>query len=283
MPHRHALGQYFTNVWIAEALYEQYFRHLTSDDVIVDPAAGNGSFLLAIPPHGPEAIGVELDPVLADEARTRTGRMVLTGDFRTVTLPKQPTALIGNPPFQSRLIEQFLDRARTLLPEGGQVGFILPAYFMQTSQRTVQYMTQWSIETTLIPRDLFMRLKYSLIFALFRKDRKRTMIGLTLFHEAATIRQLPTRFRSIAQTASPGIWVRVVEQALYELGGTSTLQELYHTLKSRRPTSNKFWEAKIRQTLQVHSDRFERIKPGHYRLRTTHYTVQTQQPLFAYA
>lgn len=271
--HQIALHQWFTPSWVCELLYERYFRHLTPRDVVVDPSAGSGNFLHipALADHrlSPEAYGVEICPTLARQAQQRTGRPVVIGDFRTVHLPKTPTALIGNPPFQTRLIEAFLQRAATLLPLGGQVGFILPAYFFQTSQRTIAYAEQWSIESLTLPRDIFPRLRYSLVFSIFRRDRRRRLIGFALFHETAALRQLPAHMRARVTRSNRSIWVSVVEQALTDLGGTSSLQNLYQLLSGRRPTPNPFWQEKTRQTLSAYPDRFERLTAGYYRLRHT--------------
>lgn len=271
--HQIALHQWFTPSWVCELLYERYFRHLTPRDVVVDPSAGTGNFLHipALADHrlSPEAYGVEICPTLARQAQQRTGRPVVIGDFRTVHLPKTPTALIGNPPFQTRLIEAFLQRAATLLPLGGQVGFILPAYFFQTSQRTIAYTEQWSIESLTLPRDIFPRLRYSLVFSIFRRDRRRRLIGFALFHETAALRQLPAHMRARVTRSNRSIWVSVVEQALTDLGGTSSLQNLYQLLSGRRPTPNPFWQEKTRQTLSAYPDRFERLTAGYYRLRHT--------------
>lgn len=276
------LHQYFTPVWVAELLYERYFRHLTKHDVAIDPTCGTGNFLLAIPtgPDAPISYGIEVDPLLAEQARHRTGRPVITGDFRTVPLPTTPTAIIGNPPFQTALIEQFMDRAGRVLPEGGHLGFILPAYFLQNSARTIDYAERWSMDIATLPRDIFPRLRYSLIFGLFTKNRKHTMIGLALFQETAALRQLPTRFSETLKTSTSSIWVAVVHQALEELGGEASLQALYHVIEGRRPTANRFWREKTRQILQSYPDRFSRLAAGYYRLTSR---PQDLAPLLAYA
>lgn len=265
---------------MCEALYERYFRHLTAKDVLVDPSAGNGQFLLSIPEHL-DSYGVEVDRALAELAAERSNKLVVIGDFRTVSLPKPPTALIGNPPFRSQLIEQFLARAASLLPMGGQVGFILPAYFLQTSQRIIDYTNIWSIESVIIPRDIFPRLSLPLIFSLFRKDQRRTLVGLALFEETAALRQLPRRFRSTIAQASRSVWLRVVEEALSELGGTGSLSAVYSVLENRRPTANSWWKEKTRQVLNAHPHRFERVEPGRYRLKSL--DTIPREPLFVYA
>lgn len=75
------LGQYPTPAWVAAALVREHFSDLGKDDVVCDPSAGPGRFLQAIP-DDVYALGVELDPELAEQARELTGRTIITGDFR---------------------------------------------------------------------------------------------------------------------------------------------------------------------------------------------------------
>lgn len=260
------LNQYPTPIWMAEALVERHFADLDSRDLIVEPSCGPGAFLQAIPSHIP-AIGVELDPALADEARRRTGRTVLVGDFTTIALDVEPTAIIGNPPFQVSLIERFMDRAHGLLPEGGRVGFILPAYFFQTSRRVARYTDMWSMKCEMIPRDGFFNgMQKPLVFALFSKDAKRTMVGFALYREAAEIRELPDHFQDVLRQGRPyrSAWRAVVEEALELMGGEATLSQVYDIVSGRQPTENQHWREKVRQILQLH---FVKTGPARYALK----------------
>lgn len=94
-------NQWFTPVWAAETLGKAHFDALGPEDFVVEPTAGTGNFLKAIP-HDVRAIGVELDPALARAAELASGRQVINGDFTKVALPETPTAVIGNPPFELR-------------------------------------------------------------------------------------------------------------------------------------------------------------------------------------
>ncbi|PKO61476.1 MAG: SAM-dependent methyltransferase, partial [Betaproteobacteria bacterium HGW-Betaproteobacteria-17] len=91
------LGQYPTPVWVAQALIERYFDDLDASDCVIEPGCGPGAFLAAIPEHV-QAIGVEIDAMIALEAASNTGRRILTRDFRSIQLDVQPTVVIGNPP-----------------------------------------------------------------------------------------------------------------------------------------------------------------------------------------
>lgn len=260
------LDQYPTPLWFAEALVERHFGQLDSRDVVVEPSCGPGRFLQAIPAHVP-AVGVEIDPALAEEARRRTGRTVLVGDFRTIALEMKPTAIIGNPPFQVSLIEQFMDRAHGLLPEGGRMGFILPAYFFQNSSRTMRYSERWSIKYEMIPRDGFNhRMREALIFAMFSKDARRTLVGFALYRETQDIRNLHRHFQDALREGRPyrSAWRAVVESALELMGGEATLSQVYDIVSGRKPTDNQHWREKVRQILQQY---FVRTGPARYALK----------------
>ncbi|WP_176331443.1 class I SAM-dependent methyltransferase [Burkholderia vietnamiensis] len=259
------LGQYPTPVWVAEALVERHFSRLDRQDLVIEPACGPGSFLGAIPADVP-AIGVEIDAQVAEIARATTGRRVLTGDFRTVPLECTPTVIIGNPPFDLRVIDSFLSRAWHVLPEGGRVGFILPAYAFQTAARVAGYADQWSLMQEMIPRNIYPGLSLPLVFAIFSKDFRRTLVGFALYREAADVQQLPEPFRAALGAGSGPVWVRVVEAALDRLGGEASLAEIYAAVENARPTRTKFWREQIRKVVRA-SSKFECVSSGRYALR----------------
>src|SRR3546814_10786705 len=80
----------------------------------------------------------------------------------------------------SDLIERFLDRSHYLLPENGRVGFILPAYVFGTAATVVRLNDRWSIAQEIIPRNMFGRLYTPLVFAVFSKDFRRTLVGFAM-------------------------------------------------------------------------------------------------------
>lgn len=259
------LSQYPTRVWVAEALVERYFSGLDKTDIVIEPSCGPGSFLGAIPRDVP-AFGVEIDATVAEEARSNTGRQVIVGDFRTVPLDVQPTVIIGNPPFDLRVIDGFLNRAHDLLPEGGRVGFLLPAYAFQTAARVAGYADRWSLSQEMIPRNIYPGLRLPLIFAMFSKDRRRTLIGFALYQETSDVQQLPKPYREHLAAGSGPVWRLVVETALAQLGGEADLHALYKEIEGRRPTRTQFWREQIRKVLRQHSDRFKAVALGRYAL-----------------
>lgn len=252
-------GQFFTPEWAALALVERYFPALTAADRVVEPSCGRGAFLKAIPPETP-ALGVELDPALAAWAARDSGRPVLCGDFRTVALPWNPTVILGNPPFDLRLLEQFLARARSLLPATGRCGFLLPAYAVQTPARVVGWSTQWSLLAELVPRTLFPGLRLPLIFVLFTKTTALVMVGFALYREQAEIGHLAQAAQLVLVRGRPrtGVWQALVEATLEARGGTASLPELYQAIEPHRPTPTAWWREKVRQTLQRHCRPIER-------------------------
>lgn len=250
------LGQYPTPAWVAAALVREHFHDLGKNDVVCDPSAGPGRFLQAIP-DDVYAFGVELDPELALTAQELTGRAVIASDFLTADLPERPTAFIGNPPFQMALVDRFLDKAHSLLPEEGRVGFILPAYSMQTAARVVRYTEQWSLEQTMLPRNVYPGLSKPLIFALFRKDQRRLTTGFSLYHEAAYVLSLPAEQKE-ALDQGPSTWTQLVINTIKGLGGRAHLQEIYEAIADQRPSKNPAWREQIRKICQKKAERVDR-------------------------
>lgn len=260
------LGQYPTPVWVAEALIERHFADLDSRDCVIEPSCGPGAFLAAIPAEVP-AIGVEIDARIAQEAVRNTGRTVLVGDFRTIQLDVHPTLILGNPPFNMKTVDGFLDRSHALLPEGGRVGLILPAYAFQTSSRVAGYADKWSLMQEMIPRNIYPGLSLPLVFAMFSKDRRRTLVGFALYREATDVQGLPSQYREALSKGAGPVWREVVGAALRALGGEASVKDLYGEISGNRPTQTKFWQEKVRQTLRRYSDHFAPVSLGRYRLQ----------------
>lgn len=256
LPFQFELGQFFTPGWAAEALVEHYFPDLGIWDRVLEPSCGPGAFLSALPDHV-QAVGVELDPALAQLARVNTGREILTGDFTKIDLDFKPTVIVGNPPYKQATIQAFLDRAWTLLPDDGRCGFLLPVYAFQTPSVVERLAERWHIRQDLVPRTLFPRIKLPLCFAMLTKGR-RGLVGFTLYHETFAISRLRRRFRALLASGEASVWTAVVRAALELRGGTATLQELYAEIEGEKPTTNRYWKEKVRQTVQRIAVRVDR-------------------------
>lgn len=250
------LGQFPTPAWAAAALVRQHLPGLGSTDFVLEPTCGPGRFLAAVPAHV-DALGVEIDPVQAELARVLTGRNVITGDFLEVDIPTRPTVVLGNPPFETKLIEKILDKVHDLLAVDGRVCFVLPAFFFQTARRVVRYNERWSIRQECLPRNLYHGLKHPLTFAEFTKDNRRVLVGFSLFHELAFLQQLPKPILE-AVTAGPATWPAVVQEAIAEHGGEASLAEIYDYVADRRPTHNPAWREQVRKVCQLHAYRIAR-------------------------
>ena len=250
--------------WAAERLLEIRFGDLREDDLVIEPTCGDGSFLAAIPKEVP-AIGVEIDPALAARAASVSGRQVLVGDFRTVPLPGGVSHVIGNPPFNSEVIDGVLARSYEILRPEGVVGLIIPAYYLQTPSAVLRQSARYQMTADLLPRILFPSLSKPLVFAQFKKSHSRVMVGFLLFEEAFDVQSMPaqTRQRLVEGDASGRTWSAVVDQVLEELGGEAGLDAIYQSVAPRRPSHNPFWKEKVRQTLSRHH---RRTAPGRYAL-----------------
>jgi len=244
-----ALGQWMTPPWAALELVERYFNDLTSEDLVIEPSCGTGAFLYAIP-REVDALGIEIDPELAAIAREATQRRVIDGDFRMVDLPFTPSAVIGNPPFDKDSVDAFLERAHVLLPDGGRVGFILPAAYFQTAKTVDGLMRRWSMRQDMMPRNIFPGLSMPLCFAMLRKGRARELVGFVLYGETTAIQRLRDRYRAILAGGELSVWSAIVRAAMEQLGGRADLPTLYREIEGHRLTTNKFWHAQIRKVIQ---------------------------------
>lgn len=259
---RHHLDQFFTPGWLAELIVGHYFADLRPGDTVLEPTCGDGAFLSALP-DGIQGIGVEIDPKLAEAARNNSGHKVLVGDIRTVSLHGSVSAVIGNPPFKMDVVDDILRRAAAMLPEDGRAGFILPTYALQTPSRVLRYHHQWSIQADHIPRSVFPRLSKPLVFALFTKEQRRRLVGFAFYAEASAVAALRRSYRDMLAAARGSAWRKAVTEALIQLGGEASLGELYAEIEGARPTPNRFWREKVRQTVQAYC---ERVAPSRYRL-----------------
>jgi site-specific DNA-methyltransferase (adenine-specific) len=243
---------------VAQAIIDRYYPDLGRNHFVIEASCGDGRFLQAIPADVP-ALGVEIDPGLAALAAVRTGREVLVGDFRTVRIDRSATHIIGNPPFQLDVIDDFLDRAHDLLVEGGKVGWILPCYALQTARRVVSYAYRWGLQQDIIPRNIFPNLQQPLTFVRFTKGRSRVLVGFALYDETLGVHGLDEATQNILQHGGSGgaVWREAIGETLRRLGGRANLKTLYQAMESRRPTGNRFWREKIRQTLYRYPGTFQ--------------------------
>lgn len=263
---RKTLGQYFTPRWVAEAVVERHFAGLAKGATVLEPSCGDGAFLHALPAHV-NAIGVEIDPRWAEQARRATGRTVLLGDFLTVPLPAQVDAVVGNPPFHADTVARFLDRAHPLLGEGGKCGLILPAYVLQTSSKVVAMAKKWSISQELLPRNIFPGLSIPIVLSLFTKEVQRRLFGFFLYREAAEVAALSKPARQVLERSGEGgsVWRKAVHAAFDRVSEeVAPLEALYRALEGSRPTDNPHYRAKVRQTLQAYPE-FESVDRGVWR------------------
>lgn len=251
------LSQWFTPSWAANDLVEHV--RLRPDDVVLEPSCGDGVFLQAIP-SSHEAVGVEIDPAMATLARINSGREVILGDFRFVDIPVRPTLIIGNPPFKTDLVMEFLSRSYELLPDRGRVAFILSTHILQTPRHLVDLSSRWGMEHSIMPRTLFNRAERPLSFLQLTKGG-RGMKGMLLYQQAYFFNRLPLAAKKIANRGNGSVWFRVVSWAMSQAGGAADLPELYKLVGQNPPTTNKFLKEKVRQVLQQY---FKRIGRGRW-------------------
>lgn len=261
---RISLNQFFTPTWAAELLVQRHFSDLAHGDVVCEPSCGDGRFLMAIPEYV-DAYGVEIDPVVAQAAARNSGREVIIGDFTRVALPRRPTVVVGNPPYQSDLIDAFLDHCYELLEYDGRIGFLLPVYYLQTASKVVDLGRRFSMSQELVPRNLFDGLTKPIMWVNFRKERRTVLSGFFLYAETDALADMHKDIRRLflGNDARATCWRDAVAMALEVCGGQATLQQLYRVIEGNRPTDNPWWREKVRQVAGKH---FVRVRPGEFSL-----------------
>lgn len=251
-----ALDQYFTPEWAAQELVDTYLAPMLSmGDNVIEPSCGRGAFLKALIPVSGLAVGYEIDPELAAEARDASGCAVFADDFTEACLDHiegAVKALVGNPPFSLKLFRKFLDRAKQILRPDGFCAFILPAYFLQTSRTVMGLAKDWSVETLMLPRDLFPGLSKPLCFCILRPSPGGVVLeGHALYEETAAVRSMPgeVRERLAHGRARMGVWDALVTEAIAAAGGEATIQGIFKRVRPNAPASNSFPRERIRATL----------------------------------
>lgn len=258
------LGQYMTPRWAAELIVRERLGSLSTHDVVVDPSCGTGSWLHAIPSTA-RVLGVEIDPALAAIAGNDTGREVRLGDFLTIDLSDvEPTHFVGNPPYSAQTISAFLERTRSLLPEGGRAIYLLPAHTFSFARPTLNLLRGFDVTVQLVPRDLWPRLSFPAIIADLTKQRVARLVGLVLFEEAAALRSVRAAYRQILNAGRKPLWRDVLDLALEALGGEGSLSEIYQLVETCVPSTTPFWRDILRREAGEHA---ERVAPGRFRRR----------------
>jgi site-specific DNA-methyltransferase (adenine-specific) len=255
-----AVGFWRTPSWLADALVERAAP--ISGDVVCEPTCGDGAILAAVPADV-QAFGIEIDPILAAEAVRVTGRTIIVGDALTVTLPAQPTLVIGNPPFSQTFVERLLGRFHRELHEGGRMVLLLSVHLFQTSATVARYAELFSLAVELVPRDVFPGLERPLLLATLTKAAERRIVGIAFAREIAELRGFPAAYRALLERSKSNVWVRVCEAALREIGRPATVDEIASIVQGVRPTTTTFWREAIRKHLR---ESFVRVAPATYAL-----------------
>lgn len=125
------------------------------------------------------------------------------------------------------------------------------------------FARKWSIQTELMPRNLFPGLSLPITFTLFTKDRACRLSGFFLYREADDVTQLrPEVRRLVAASVKAGsVWRQAVNVAFDRLGQErAPLGEIYAAIE-HRPEKNRHCEQQVRKVLQTYPE-FAAIERG---------------------
>jgi predicted RNA methylase len=124
---RNTIDKFYTKDTVAESCIEAIRQNLViGDDVIIEPSAGNGSFISGIRSLSENCIFYDLEP---------EHEQIVKQDYLEYKhLDKRKTHVIGNPPFgrQSSLAIKFIKKSCEFC---SSISFILPKSFKKDSMK----------------------------------------------------------------------------------------------------------------------------------------------------
>jgi hypothetical protein len=132
---RDTIDKFYTNPSVAKECFQSILEHLSIDpvkDLIIEPSAGNGSFIPEIMPHCPNALFYDIEPEHPLVVKADYLLLDLDDILKLAALGK--THIIGNPPFgrQSSLAIQFIKKSALI---ADSISFILPKSFKKDSMQ----------------------------------------------------------------------------------------------------------------------------------------------------
>ena len=127
---RDTIDKFYTNPIVAKECFQSILQHLCIDpvkDLIIEPSAGNGSFIPEIMQYCSNALFYDIEPEHA---------LIVKSDYLLLDLVNTlgKTHVIGNPPFgrQSSLAIQFIKKSASF---ADSISFILPKSFKKDSMQ----------------------------------------------------------------------------------------------------------------------------------------------------
>jgi len=150
---RNTIDKYYTKKTVVElcvSLIKQYI-HFGQNDLIIEPSAGNGSFITSIKELSTNTIFYDLEPEHSDIIK----QDYLTLDYRKHKSNYERIHVIGNPPFgrQSSLAIQFIRYSCLFC---NSISFILPKSFKKDSLKAKIHLTFHLIYEFDLPNNSFL-------------------------------------------------------------------------------------------------------------------------------
>ncbi len=118
------LQYYPTTVAVVERVLSEFY--IEKGSRVLEPSCGCGRFLDALRTAGAHAVGIEVDPGRAAQARAK-GHKVLLANFLETVPTGDYDHVVMNPPFYGQHYAKHVNHALKFLKPGGRLTAILPA------------------------------------------------------------------------------------------------------------------------------------------------------------
>lgn len=199
---RNTMDKFYTKEFIAQTCVNrvEVFANIDSNDLIIEPSAGNGSFLQSIKLLSSNTLFIDIDPENPEIKK----QDYLTLETEPLLLRHKNIHVVGNPPFgrQSSLAIKFIKKSCEFCQS---VSFILPKSFRKDSMKSY-FPLNFHLEDEMdLPDHAFSidgdTHHVPCIFQIWvRKEHQREKID----------KQIPKGFKFVKKGESPDIAIRRV-------------------------------------------------------------------------
>lgn len=200
---RNTIDKYYTKIEVVEICLENVKKHIVIDennDLIVEPSAGNGSFINGIKKLSKNYLFIDLEPEQEE---------IIKNDFLDLSMDEYShkyncVHFIGNPPFgrQSSLSVKFIKKSCEIAES---VSFILPKSFKKDSLKKKFPLNYHLIFESELPKNSFLvngeEYDVPCVFQIWKKQH---------FQRNIPDKLEPINYRFVSKTENPDISFRRV-------------------------------------------------------------------------
>jgi predicted RNA methylase len=200
--HRNTIDKYYTKDVVVDICINLIKEHIEikKEDLIIEPSAGNGSFIKAIKSLGCKTVFYDLEPENIEIVK----QDYLLGNYNQYMSDASRIHVVGNPPFgrQSSLAIKFIKKSSEF---ANSISFILPKSFKKDSlKKTFPLQFHLIYEIDIPDRSFLVNGEEHSVPCIFQIWEKK------IFYRNSILKLQPTYFTFVKKNENPDISVRRV-------------------------------------------------------------------------